>query len=217
MKDILERDVEWLVGWLSSKEETPHTPQPYLYLADRLMELGMTEKANEIRITEREKNLDQLQGMDGIWQWIVGETTQFGYGPQRTLVWLLVLIGAGVVLIKLSDIERSAEWRRKKPRQFWNAAGAIIALSMAIWVLWGVATEWNWDAKGYGTILMIGVMSAILALAAPRMALRRSERGQTDEGERTSLKSAILYSIDRAVPFLGFDSEHVNWFQDKHR
>ena len=32
MKEILERDVEWLVDWISPEGDSPHVPQPYMYL-----------------------------------------------------------------------------------------------------------------------------------------------------------------------------------------
>ena len=33
----------------------------------------------------------------------------------------------------------------------------------------------------------------------------------------TKWKGAFLYSMDRAVPFLGFDGEHIRWFEETQR
>ena len=153
MKEILERDVEWLGEWIAPKqggssetleEAERHIPHLYVYLAERLNDLGMTKEATKIRILERERNLLQLKGWEWVWQWIVGQTTRFGYRPGRTLLSFAGLIVVGTVILMLANCIKGRTWFNKP-------------------------------------------------------------------------MGPLLYSMDRAVPFLGFASGHVRWSEETQR
>ena len=241
MAEVLEhRDVEWLVEWIA--RGTPacegdaesgdcagrHRPLPYIYLAERLEELGLVDKANGIRIRERELNLQSLSGIEGAWQWVIGATTRFGYAPGFALVWLAFLVVIGMVLIRLAGSTYGTRIREKnKVRYRWRVAFFVVLTAV---LAYGVFARWWWWASMVLGSLAVGLVTfAALAWGARGLALRNAgtdedagvgppgAAGDVRAGHGSIWKSALLYSIDRTVPFLGFDGEHIGWFDQRHQ
>ena len=192
-------------------------PQPYIQLANGLDRSGRSEIANEIRILERQNNLEYARGVEGAWQWIVGETTGFGYSPGKALSWLLSLVLMGTLIVRLADCKGGAEFRKKSPCKYNGILIFPILIILILLCMYFVAREsLTWNCLGYGGILSVAFFFGWLSLGARELGLRNSNSGsQEKKGRRTW--GAILYSIDRAVPFLSFDSEHIAWFEQDRR
>ena len=228
MADVLElRDVEWLEEWIT-RGTSPYRPLPYIYLAERLEELGLVDKANEIRIRERELNLQSLSGIEGAWQWIIGATTRFGYAPGFALVWLAFLVVVGMVLIRLAGSTYGTRIREKN--KVWYRLGVAVVVVLTAVLAYGVFARWSWGASMVLGSLAVGFVTfAALAWGARGLAFRNAGTdedvglgtsgvaGDVRTGHGSIWKSALLYSIDRTVPFLGFDGEHVGWFDQRHK
>ena len=211
--DMSARKDDFLTKWISEKtSDSIHVPQPYLQFAKSLEAVGLMEQANKIRIIEREMNLAQLEGLVGFWQWIVAKTTLFGYKPLNALVWFVVLILFGTGILVLTDCKYGAELREQRKKLY--LAGWVVVVLVAVVVV-GVdalyADTSNWDWKGYGWIVVCGLIFAWGAFGA------RRERVNPPKLKRELWKGVFLYSMDRAVPFLGFDGEHIRWFEETQR
>ena len=251
MSEILarEEEVKELLKWLSPNKEVKHYGEvalPKLYLADRLEELGMIEKANNVRIAERRDNLQQLIGIDGWWQWALGEITGFGYKPQTTIYWFVGLVVVGFFMLLASWSDRGRRMSEKYPRLFFMAGApwigfTVVLVAIVLEMYGGALTLLGWDLVGYGLIAVIVFTFLWGAWGSPKMNLRGERMGSAEQcGSSASsshglvwgrygwvkvkwgmvkegypdAKAAAVYSFDRAVPFLGFDNEHVHWFPD---
>ena len=226
MMPILGRSASDLEAWISNNVWQEKNGQDvyrngagkfeYLYLADRLTDLGMAEKAKSIRIAERKKNLQELTGMEGVWQWTLGATTNFGYEPERTILWFVGLIVLGTVMLLATLCEWGSCFRKKSSGRFYFY-GVLIATVMGLVFGGALGTVemkenigWTVDGNFTGSSMIAFVCTIMLwlALGADKIEVR------SDESKWRRIKGAVLYSIDRAVPFLGFDSEHVHWFPE---
>ena len=83
---------------------------------------------------------------------------------------------------------------------------SIIAVLLLLWFLLLI---------GRGVDFKNAACDAVSEMELPPNASERLG-GDCVKQARKLCSGALLYSIDRAVPFLSFDSEHVKWFKEGH-
>ena len=238
MKEFLGIDVSCLAQVVSSAGHE-HSPQPYIYMAERLEEIGEVEAAESLRIEERERALAARTGIDGIWQWIIARTTGFGYSPELALVWFVILVCVGTLYVVLAGsvgVDKPIRGSWTSRGVFWfrwigvffvfcEVLAAIFLNTGIIEIIEdGAEDVLTWDHWGFGSLALVVWIGMGLALEAPEFRLRTSdEQIENSSGNgnwrtakhikwRGLARAGLLYSLDRAIPFLGFDGEHVRWF-----
>ena len=241
MDGFLSTDVGCLAEVISSVGGE-HAPQPYIYMSERLEDIGRVENADSLRIHERERALVARTGADGLWQWMIGRTTGFGYSPELALAWFAGLVCLGMLYVTLAAGLGVDNWIRRSWKTesvcwlgwlvvffgLWEgAAWAILGIHLTDAMTGGDATsstagvEVAWDHWGFAGLAFFVWIGVGLSLKAPGFRLRTwDERNEVhDEQARTRrrkwwgvIRAGLLYSLDRAIPFLGFDGEHVRWF-----
>ena len=99
-KSLLERESRWLVEWLERDAE--YTPQSYAQLASVLKDIGEHEKASDVLFAGKERERRLSRGTRwvrlSLWRIFVG----FGHRYSYALVWIVVLVGLGVAVLRLS-------------------------------------------------------------------------------------------------------------------
>ena len=219
MREILDRDVEWLGEWIREWMGS-HQPLPYLQLAESFVEQGLEQKAKAIRIWEREERLGHLRGAEALWQWVLGRTTRFGYEPLWALLWLAGLVVIGVLFVLLSNCPWGERWIAR--RGLWLIKVPLFVAGVVALVALMVVPGASVNARGWWSVVVVLVVGSGWAYGARPMVVRVPSHGAEMTGSAVRsvvrlIPSAVLYSVDRAVPFLSFDSEHVEWFQKPHR
>lgn len=233
MEYFLKQDAKCLDKWIAEffSSQTPdlealneprqHVPQPYLYMAERLEELGMTDKANKLRILEKERDLAERTRLDGGWQWLVGRTTGFGYSPGWALVWFFALIVVGTIFVFLANWDWASQRikeNRMRKGMYWAVALLLVFIYYFCFMKW-VPWKDTWNGVGFSAIGAAIWLFGALILYGSGVALKNANKAAKMDWKwfRSTFRSGGLYSLDRALPFLGFDGEHVSWFEKESR
>ena len=102
--DVAARDAAGFVGWLAKQKQ--YSPQPYRTLADVLRASGYPEKAKEILYAG---SLRAWQGSSGVVWWYNGmrwAITGFGLYPERSAIWILILVPLGAFIFSFEPTVR---------------------------------------------------------------------------------------------------------------
>jgi hypothetical protein len=114
--DMLDRDVDWYLGWL--KRDPGYSPQPYEQLAKVFRAAGHGAKANSVLYAGRERERDNgwSQGSYGKWLGLTLLNVTIGYGLGvryfRVLRWVLglTLLGALILATSPEAVEKGPFW-----------------------------------------------------------------------------------------------------------
>ena len=94
---------------------------------------------------------------------------------------------------------------------------AVGVLTILLFLVWG-SDSIAMDIKGYFAIGTVLAWFCWLSFSSDPLRFRNTQVDNNGDPARLgSLRSGMLYSMDRAVPLLGFDSEHIRWFEDECR
>ena len=79
-----------------------YAPQPYEQLASVVQSQGNTTLATAIRYAGRERERSEATG--GTWAWLTVLKWMIGYGyhPERSILWALVLVAVGAIVLRIS-------------------------------------------------------------------------------------------------------------------
>ena len=94
------RSVEWFQAWLGKQKE--YAAAPYEQLASVLRSQGRPRDADEILYTNRERERSQASFFRYLWLTAMKYVIGYGYHIDRALIWVAVLILAGIAVLRLS-------------------------------------------------------------------------------------------------------------------
>jgi hypothetical protein len=94
--DVAARDSQTFIDWLA-KQKT-YSPQPYRTLAEVLRAAGFPDKAKEVLYAGYMREWRSLNGFAWFWEAMRWAIIGFGLYPQRSAIWILILVPLGAVI-----------------------------------------------------------------------------------------------------------------------
>lgn len=163
-ESMAQRDVEWMLEWLSAQTNTAnlYTPQPYQQLAKVVGELGFVSKREEILYAMRdsERTSDNISAERQIWltlQWLV---IGYGYDNIRSLIPFGLLVVFGAWLGRYAETTRALS----PAKRFWfslDRALPFVELGLAN----EVEAPKNWVGSYYYVQAILGFILASFLFA----------------------------------------------------
>jgi hypothetical protein len=95
-----ERSLDWWLDWLGREQQI--SLQPYEKLASGLRAYGLSDTANEILVAERQLERAEAPWDRKVWMTALWLFIGYGYHPFRVLWWVLGLVVAGAVILRVS-------------------------------------------------------------------------------------------------------------------
>jgi len=95
--DVASRSSETFIAWLAKQKQ--YSPQPYRTLSDVLRSAGFPDKAKEVLYAGYLREWKEATGIDWFWQGLRWAIIGFGLYPQRSALWILVLVPLGAFII----------------------------------------------------------------------------------------------------------------------
>jgi hypothetical protein len=93
---VAARDAASLIDWLG--KEKRYSPQPYRTLAEVLRASGYPDKAKQVLYAGYLREWRSGSGLDWAWDSLRWAIIGFGLYPQRSAIWILVLVPLGAVI-----------------------------------------------------------------------------------------------------------------------
>jgi hypothetical protein len=94
---IAGRDAQLLIDWLAKQKR--YSPQPYRTLSEVLRGSGYPDKAKQVLYAGYLREWGSGSGLDSAWDSLRWAIIGFGVYPQRSALWILVLVPLGAVII----------------------------------------------------------------------------------------------------------------------
>lgn len=91
--DVAARPAQTFIDWLA--KQTQYSPQPYRTLSDVLKAAGFPAKAKEVLYAGYLREWHKSTGLAWFWQTMRWAIIGFGLYPQRSAIWILVLVPLG--------------------------------------------------------------------------------------------------------------------------
>jgi hypothetical protein len=79
-----------------------YTPQPYEQLASVVQSQGDMTLATKIRYAGRERERSEATGRTWAWLTVLKWTIGYGYHPELSILWALVLVAVGAIVLRVS-------------------------------------------------------------------------------------------------------------------
>jgi hypothetical protein len=95
--DVASRSPESFIAWLAKQPQ--YSPQPYRTLSDVLRGAGFPDKAKEVLYAGYLREWGEATGIAWFWQGLRWAIIGFGLYPQRSALWILVLVPLGAFII----------------------------------------------------------------------------------------------------------------------
>ncbi|HKF62990.1 MAG TPA: hypothetical protein VKB42_16615 [Dongiaceae bacterium] len=95
--DVASRSSESFIAWLAKQKQ--YSPQPYRTLSDVLRNAGFPDKAKEVLYAGYLREWNEATGIAWFWQGLRWAIIGFGLYPQRSALWILVLVPLGAFVI----------------------------------------------------------------------------------------------------------------------
>jgi hypothetical protein len=96
-ESVATRDVRYLIDWLAKQKR--YSPQPYRTLSDVLRASGYPDKAKQVLYAGYLREWQTATGLDWAWDGLRWAIIGFGLYPQRSAIWILVLVALGAVIV----------------------------------------------------------------------------------------------------------------------
>lgn len=98
-------DLSLCMRWLDALIGVPFNPQPYEQCAKVLRDIGLPAQAKDVAILRRrvERKLGQKSASKRFGSWLLDVLVRYGYRPERSVFFLLVLTFAGAVVFHEAD------------------------------------------------------------------------------------------------------------------
>jgi hypothetical protein len=94
--DVASRDSKTFIDWLAKQRQ--YSPQPYQTLASVLRAAGFPAKAKEVLYAGYMREWHQSTGLIWFWQAMRWAIVGFGLYPQRSAIWILILVSLGAII-----------------------------------------------------------------------------------------------------------------------
>jgi hypothetical protein len=95
--DVAARPAQTFIDWLAKQKQ--YSPQPYRTLSDVLRSAGFPDKAKEVLNAGYLREWGEATGIDWFWQGLRWAIIGFGLYPERSALWILVLVPLGAFII----------------------------------------------------------------------------------------------------------------------
>jgi uncharacterized protein YjbI with pentapeptide repeats len=95
-EDVAARGAQSFIDWLAKQPQ--YSPQPYRTLADVLRNSGYADKAKQVLYAGSMRDWQGSSGFAWLWQTMRWAIIGFGLYPQRSALWLLVLVPLGAIV-----------------------------------------------------------------------------------------------------------------------
>ncbi len=95
--DVAARSAQSFIDWLAKQPK--YSPQPYRTLAEVLRGAGFPDKAKQVLYAGALREWRGLSGLAWFWQGLRWAIIGFGLYPQRSAIWLLVLVPLGALIV----------------------------------------------------------------------------------------------------------------------
>jgi hypothetical protein len=93
---VAERDVQSLIDWLAKQKR--YSPQPYRTLSEVLRSSGYPDKAKRVLYAGYLREWEAGSGLDRAWDGLRWAIIGFGLYPQRSALWIFVLVPLGALI-----------------------------------------------------------------------------------------------------------------------
>ena len=94
------RSLDWWLDWLGREQQ--FSLQPYEKLASALRAYGLSDTANEILVAEHQLERAKVSWNSKAWMTALWLFIGYGYHPFWVLRWVLILVVAGAVVLRIS-------------------------------------------------------------------------------------------------------------------
>ncbi len=94
--DVAARDAASFIAWLAKQRQ--YSPQPYHALSDVLRAAGYPDKAKQVLYAGYMREWEQSSGLARFWQTLRWAIIGFGLYPQRSAIWILILVPLGAFI-----------------------------------------------------------------------------------------------------------------------
>jgi hypothetical protein len=94
--DVAGRSAQSFIDWLAKQKQ--YSPQPYRTLSDVLRAAGFPVKAKEVLYAGYLREWDKAKGLAWVWQGMRWAIIGFGLYPQRSAIWIAVLVSLGAII-----------------------------------------------------------------------------------------------------------------------
>lgn len=107
--DVAARPAQTFIDWLAKQKQ--YSPQPYRTLSEVLKTAGFSDKAKEVLYAGYLRQWHESTGLDWFWQAMRWAIIGFGLYPQRSAIWILVLVPLGAFIISYESQVRMRNMR----------------------------------------------------------------------------------------------------------
>jgi hypothetical protein len=95
--DVAARSAQSFIAWLAKQPQ--YSPQPYRTLAEVLRGAGFPDKAKQVLYAGFLREWRGLAGLAWFWQGLRWAIIGFGLYPQRSAIWILILVPLGAIIV----------------------------------------------------------------------------------------------------------------------
>jgi uncharacterized protein YjbI with pentapeptide repeats len=98
--DPANRETNWYINWL--ERQVSYSPQPYEQLASVLRKSGLSDKAEEVLYTGRNRELGEATGLELLWLLLLKALIGFGHRIHYALFWFFSFVCTGAIVLRLT-------------------------------------------------------------------------------------------------------------------
>ena len=111
--DVAARESKAFIDWLAKEKQ--YSPQPYRTLADVLRNAGFPDKAKEILYAGYLRQWHESSGLTWFWLGMRWAIIGFGIYPERSAIWILILVPLGAFIFGFEPQVRMRAMRAGRP------------------------------------------------------------------------------------------------------